>query len=106
MIRIDVEVGSGGGIFKAAVRADSIARAVGLARTRYPGSDVRVLFPIDPEDFFCEDSTPATVPIRPEMPEEEAGGAREQAPYKGPGEIRDVHAPFAPDAPPDHLLHR
>jgi hypothetical protein len=73
VIRIDVEVGSGGGIFKAAVRAENIARAVGLARARYPGSNISVLFPIDPEGFFCEDSTPATVPIRLEMPEEEAG---------------------------------
>ena len=73
MIKVDVEVGSGGGSFRAAVRAESIARAVGLARVRYPGSDVSVLFPIDPEGFFCEDSTPATVPIRLEMPEEEAG---------------------------------
>jgi hypothetical protein len=73
VIRIDVEVGSGGGIFKAAISAESIARAVGLARARYPGSDIRVLFPIDPEGFFCEDCTPATVPIRLEMPEEEAG---------------------------------
>ena len=73
MIRVDVEVGSGGGIFKAAIRAESIARAVGLAQARYPGSDISVLFPIDPEGFFCEDSTPAKVPIRLKMPEEEAG---------------------------------
>jgi hypothetical protein len=66
-------VGSGGGIFKAAIRAENIARAVGIARARYPGSDIRVLFPIDPEGFFCEDSIPARVPIRLEMPEEEAG---------------------------------
>jgi hypothetical protein len=73
VIRINVEVGSGGEIVKAAVRAENIARAVGLARARHPGSDVRVLFPIDPEGFFCKDSTPATVPIRLEMPEVEAG---------------------------------
>ena len=73
MIRVDVEVGSGGGLFRAAVKAESIARAVALARVRYPGSNIRVLFPIDPNAFFVEGCHPAAESILLEVPEEEAG---------------------------------
>ena len=73
MIRVDVEVGTEGGIFKAAVWAESIARAVALARVRYPGSDIRVLFPIDPKAFFAEGCHPAAESILLEVPKEEAG---------------------------------
>jgi hypothetical protein len=73
VIRVSVEIGGGAARFRASVRAESIERAVGIASTRYPGSEVRLLFPIDPEAFFSEDPVLAERLIRLEMPEEEAG---------------------------------
>lgn len=52
MIRVSVEVGEGDVPFEVAVYADSISQAVGIARGRYPGRDVWVVFPIDGEEFF------------------------------------------------------
>jgi hypothetical protein len=37
------------------VSAESVRQAVSVMRERYPGRDVRVVFPISPEDFFLED---------------------------------------------------
>ncbi len=51
MIRISIEVGRVPHL-KVAVRAQSIERAVSIASARYPGKEVRMLFPIDPEEFF------------------------------------------------------
>jgi hypothetical protein len=36
------------------VQAESIRDAVSITRERYPGCNVRVIFPIDAEDFFIE----------------------------------------------------
>ena len=56
MIRISVEVGSSeAACFRALVRAESIEQAVGIVSGRYPNSEARVLFPIDPEMFFGEE---------------------------------------------------
>lgn len=71
MIQISIQVG--GASFRAAVRAESIERAVSLAGAQYPGSEVKVLFPIDPETFFAGDRSPAGRSIFLEMPEEAAG---------------------------------
>ena len=38
-----------------AVRAENIRRALRIVRNRYPGSDVAVHFPIDPEGFFTKE---------------------------------------------------
>lgn len=73
MVRISVAVGSGATCFRAAVRAGSIERALDLARARYPGSEVRILFPIDPEAFFDRGLVPRRRDIWPEMLKEEAG---------------------------------
>ena len=54
MIRVAMEVHDGDARSRATVRAGSIREAVSITRGRYPGRDVRVLFPIDPEDFFIE----------------------------------------------------
>lgn len=54
MIRVSVEVRGRGPCFKAAVWAESVERAVEVARTHYPGGEVRVLFPINPETFFAQ----------------------------------------------------
>ena len=54
MIRVSMEVREGTALSRATVQAESILEAVNIARGRYPGRDVRVMFPIDPEDFFIE----------------------------------------------------
>ena len=56
MIQISVEVHEGGAPFRVAVQAESIGMAVGIVEERYPGSDLRVVFPIDPEEYFLEGS--------------------------------------------------
>ena len=54
MIRVSMEVREGATLSRTAVQAESIREAVSITRRRYPGRDVRVIFPIDPEDFFIE----------------------------------------------------
>jgi hypothetical protein len=36
-----------------AVYAENLRRAVQIAKDRYPGSTVRIAFPIEPVDFFA-----------------------------------------------------
>jgi hypothetical protein len=52
MIKVSLEVREGAARFRVGVRADSIDRAVSIMKGRHPDRDVRVVFPIDPEDFF------------------------------------------------------
>ena len=54
MIRVCIEVGEGRALSTTTVQAESIREAVNITRDRYPGHDVRVIFPIDPEDFFIK----------------------------------------------------
>ena len=54
MIRVSMEVREGAALSTATVRAESIRKAVSITKGRYPGRDVRVIFPIDAEDFFIE----------------------------------------------------
>jgi hypothetical protein len=60
MIRISVEVSSGGARFRVMIQAESIERALEIVARQNPGKDCVVTFPIDPETFFVEDSV-ATV---------------------------------------------
>jgi hypothetical protein len=53
VIRISLKVVSGAARSRVLITAESIERAVDLARARYPGSMVEVSFPIDPEAFFA-----------------------------------------------------
>jgi hypothetical protein len=55
MIRVSIEVREGAALSRTAVQAESIREAVSITRRRYPGRDVRVIFPIDPETFFIDD---------------------------------------------------
>ncbi len=65
MIRVSVKVREGTALSRATVQATSICEAVSIARERYPGRDVHVMFPIDSEDFFIGD------PVRTEaVPDE------------------------------------
>ncbi len=52
MIKVSVEVREGDAPFRVAVQAESIGLAVSTIEGRHPGRDVRVVFPIDPEEFF------------------------------------------------------
>jgi hypothetical protein len=54
MIRVSMEVREGAARSRATVQAESIREALSIARGRYPGRDVQVIFPIDPEEFFIE----------------------------------------------------
>ena len=60
MIRISVQVSSDAARFKVAVEAESIERALEIVARQNPGKECEVMFPIDPETFFVEDSV-ATV---------------------------------------------
>ena len=52
MIQVSLEVREGDAPFRVAVQAESIGLAVSTIEERHPGGDVRVVFPIDPEEFF------------------------------------------------------
>lgn len=52
MIKVSVEVREGDAPFEVVVYANSISQAVGVTERRFPGRDVRVVFPIDGEEFF------------------------------------------------------
>jgi hypothetical protein len=53
MVKVSLEVRYGAARFRVAVRADTISRAVSIMKARHPARDVRVVFPIDPEEFFA-----------------------------------------------------
>ena len=55
MIRISVEVSSGAARFRVMIQAESIERALAIAKTYNPGRECRVTFPLDPEAFFVRD---------------------------------------------------
>ncbi len=55
MVRISVEVGSGAARSRVMVQAESIERALEIARRHNPDRDCRVAFPLDPETFFTEE---------------------------------------------------
>ncbi len=70
MVRVSVEVREGDDLFEVTVYADSISQAVGIARGRFPGHDVRVVFPIDGEEFFGGRGTEVAGtddPVRPRL---------------------------------------
>jgi hypothetical protein len=52
MVRISVEVSSGAARFRVMVQAESIERALDIAKRHNPGKECRVTFPLDPETFF------------------------------------------------------
>jgi hypothetical protein len=54
MVKVSIEVRSGAARFRVGVQAESIERAVNLVEKRFPGRNVKVSFPIDPEGFFGE----------------------------------------------------
>jgi hypothetical protein len=73
LIRISVEIFGEASRFSTAICAETIERAVSIARARYPGREVSVLFPIDPETFFYKEVAFEAETTRPKMPEQLAG---------------------------------
>lgn len=72
MIKVSLEVREGDA--PVAVYADTISQAVGIARERFPGRDVRVVFPIDGEEFFGgAEGDGAKASSQPELVPDRAG---------------------------------
>jgi hypothetical protein len=59
VIRVFVEVHEEAAPRRLEVRAESISQAVRTIEQVHPGRTVQVVFPIDPEEFFIEDSQDA-----------------------------------------------
>ena len=70
MVKVSIEVRSGATRFAVAVRAESIRRAVSILEGRYPGRDIQVKFPIDPEGFFVEGPTTRAGVFEVEQPKQ------------------------------------
>ena len=71
VVRVSVEVRNGAARFRVGVQASSIQSALNLVKGFYSASDVKVLFPIDPEGFFVEDALAAEGLIERVKPQEE-----------------------------------
>lgn len=73
MIRVALEVWAGASCFRASVWAESIEDALAAAGARYPGAQMSVLFPIEPEGFFVRGTVPAAGTVTPEISHAAAG---------------------------------
>jgi hypothetical protein len=73
MIRVSIDVGRSVRRFRVTLCAQSIEQAVDAAKVRYPGSEVQVTFPIDPEAFFAEDAASVVEDARIEVPASAVG---------------------------------
>jgi hypothetical protein len=69
VIRICVDVCSDATRLRAEVRAESLERALSLVAARYPSSEVKVVFPIEPETFFVDGAACVSEVLRLEAPE-------------------------------------
>jgi hypothetical protein len=67
MIRVSMEVREGTALSRATVQAESIREAVSIPRGRYPGREVRVIFPIDAENFFTSPTHFPLPDLRPSV---------------------------------------
>ena len=73
MIQVQLEVRSGATRFRVSARAASIQRAVSVTGARYPGGEVRLVLPVEPERFFAEAGLGPVESVRVHMPESVAG---------------------------------
>ena len=73
MIQVRLEVRSGATRFRVSARASSIERAVSVAGARYPGGEVRLVLPVEPETFLVEARPGEAEWIGVQMPETAAG---------------------------------
>lgn len=70
---MSVEVRTGAACFRAAVSAESIERALKLVKTRYPGDEARIVFPIEPGTFFVDAAVPIFEMVHPDTLKEGVG---------------------------------
>jgi hypothetical protein len=56
MIKVIMEVGTYATCLTVSVLAESIIEAVSTAKEAYPGKEIRVVFPINSEEFFVRDA--------------------------------------------------
>ncbi len=56
MVKVSIEVRKGAARISVAVFAESIRQAMDIIEGRFPESDCRVKFPINPEEFFASES--------------------------------------------------
>jgi hypothetical protein len=73
MVRVSVEVRSGSTSFRATVWAEDIEQALSLAEACYPRTEINVIFPIEPEEFFVSENVRLSRVVHAEMPDEAAG---------------------------------
>ncbi len=57
MIRITVEVSQGAARFGVEVQAESIKRALEIVESQNPSCAAKVVFPVEPEEFYVGDAT-------------------------------------------------
>ena len=69
MVNVSFEVHNGVALFEVAVRAQSIERAASVVRGSYPGCEIRVKFPIEPEGFYVAKPAPRLGTVGVERPE-------------------------------------
>jgi hypothetical protein len=60
VIRVWIQIGGEAVSLRVEVRAQSLEQAVRLAGAQYPDREAKVLFPIDPETFFCSEAIVAS----------------------------------------------
>jgi hypothetical protein len=55
MVRVSIDIRNEVAHFAVVVQAESVERAAKIVENRYPGADVRVKSPMDPEGLFVKD---------------------------------------------------
>lgn len=60
MIKVSVEVSRGAARYRVAVQAESIKRALEIVESQNSSCAARVVFPIEPEEFFVGDASVIT----------------------------------------------
>ena len=73
MIQVVLEVRAGVTRFRVSVRATSIQRATSIAGARYPGGEVRLVVPVEPETLLVEATPAEKESVAVQMPESMAG---------------------------------
>lgn len=73
MVQVKLEVRAGATRFRVSARAADIQRAVSIVGVRYPGGEVRLVVPVEPETFFVEAAPGEKESVGVRMPESVAG---------------------------------
>jgi hypothetical protein len=82
MIKVLMEVETHATCLTVSVLAESLREAISTVKDCYPGDDVRVVFPINPEEFFVGDAGTANL-VELDGPAEARAGIRQE------GEVRE-----------------